>query len=74
MSAPSATRRDRNALGKRLRKWFGANRGTHWSVAGSIAVIIFGVYLIYNNHDSNLKTVPSNPAVAGTPTPMAPGR
>jgi hypothetical protein len=74
MSAPSVTQRDKNTLGKRLHKWFGANRGTHWSIAGSIAVIIFGVYLIYNNHDSNPVTAPTNAATAQAPIPMAPDR
>jgi hypothetical protein len=34
-----------------LNKWFGTNRGTHWTVAGSIAVIIIGSYLIYNGRE-----------------------
>jgi hypothetical protein len=30
-----------------LHKWLGGNRGTHWTVAGIVAVIVLGSYLIY---------------------------
>ena len=36
-----------------LQKWFGANRGTHWKIASSVVVIIFGSYLIYNSRSTN---------------------
>jgi hypothetical protein len=29
-----------------LHKWLGPNGGTHWTVAGSVAVIVVGGYLI----------------------------
>jgi len=73
MSAHSVIRHDRNKLGKWFHKWFGTNRGTHWSIAGSVAVIIFGSYLIYNSHDSNPTTTPNIPAAERTPAPMTPG-
>jgi hypothetical protein len=69
MSAPSVIQHDKNML----HKWFGTNRGTHWSIAGSIAVIIFSGYLIYNNRDRNPATATTIPAVAQTPAPMTPG-
>jgi hypothetical protein len=40
----------------RLKKWFGSNRGTHWSIAGSVGVIILGTYLIYSGHNGNTTT------------------
>jgi len=66
MSARSAIRHDKSTFYKWLHKWFGANRGTHWSIAGSLAVIIFGSYLIYNNHDSNRTTATTIPAADGS--------
>ena len=35
-----------------LIRWFGPNRNTHWTIAGSVAVIMLGGYLIYSNRDS----------------------
>ena len=72
MSAHSVIRRDRNRLGKWFHKWFGTNRGTHWTIAGSVAVIIFGSYLIYNSRD-NPTTTTNISAAEGTPAPMTPG-
>jgi hypothetical protein len=69
MSARRVNRHDNNML----RKWFGANRGTHWSIAGSIAVIIFGSYLIYNSRDRNPTAVTLIPAAEQTQVPVAPG-
>jgi len=68
MSARSAIRHEENTF----YKWFGANRGTHWSIAGSLAVIIFGGYLIYNYRDNNCTTATTIPATEGTPAPMTP--
>jgi hypothetical protein len=49
---------------------FGTNRGTHWTVAGAVAVIILGSYLIYSNHGSS--PTPTLGEAAGTPA-TAPG-
>jgi hypothetical protein len=54
-----------------LRKWFGPNRNTHWTIAGSVAVIMLGSYLVYSNRDSNPTGVPIY-AIAGSPPPMSP--
>jgi hypothetical protein len=70
MSAPSVIQRDKTML----HKWFGTKRGTHWRIAGSVAVIIFSGYLIYNNRGSNPTTVTTTPATEQTPAPMTPGR
>jgi hypothetical protein len=72
MTRPSGTRRGKNRLRNWFHKWFGTNRGTHWTIAGSVAVIIFGSYLVYNSRDTN----PTNIAirtVERTPAPMTPG-
>jgi hypothetical protein len=58
---------------KMLRKWFGANRGTHWTIAGSVAVIIFGSYLIYSSRGSNLTIATASPAAGRNTAPMTPG-
>jgi hypothetical protein len=62
----------KNALRKWFNKWFGAKRGTHWSIAGSVAVIIFGCYVIYNSHDSRPTTIATISA-AQPSAPMTPG-
>lgn len=59
MIAPSVLQRDKN----KLHKWFGTNRGTHWPVAGAVAVIIFGSYLIYNSRDGSHTTTSTLPAL-----------
>lgn len=69
MSASSVLRRDRN----KLRKWFGTNRGTHWTIAGSVSVIIFGSYLIYNSRDSGPTTSATLGVTGQTPVPTPPG-
>lgn len=73
MIDPSVLRHNKNKLRNWFHKWFGTNRGTHWTIAGSIAVIIFGSYLIYNSRESNLTTTASIPAAERTPVPMTPG-
>jgi hypothetical protein len=73
MIALSVLRYDKNKLRKWFHKWFGTNRGTHWTIAGSVAVIIFGSYLIYNSRDSNPTTTTIGPAAERTPSPMTPG-
>ena len=58
MTSPSATR-------------FGTNRGTHWTIAGSVAVIILGSYLIYTGHHGSSTTTLDD--AARTRAPMTPG-
>ena len=58
-----------------LRRWFGPNRNTHWTIAGSVAVIMLGAYLVYSNHDGN----PASSAISATeaappPTGQAPSK
>jgi hypothetical protein len=70
MSVRPANLHDKNTL----HKWFGANRGTHWSIAGSVAVIIFAGYLIYSNRGGgNPTTTTTIPAAERTAAPMTPG-
>jgi hypothetical protein len=71
MTATSAFRHDKKILRKWLHKWFGANRGTHWSVAGAVAVLIFASYLIYNNRDSGPTTATTIAAAGPAAAPMA---
>jgi hypothetical protein len=52
----------RSKLRKWLHKWFVTNRGTHWTIAGSVAVIIFGSYLVHNSRKSNPATIVIMPA------------
>jgi hypothetical protein len=73
MIALSVLRYDKNKLRKWLHKWVRTNRGTHWTVAGSGAVIIFGNYLVYNSRNSNPATIITIPAAERTPSPMTPG-
>jgi hypothetical protein len=75
MSARSVIQLDMKMLHKWFYKWFGTNRGTHWSIAGSVAVIIFGSYLIYyNSDDRNPTTVTAAPAAQEITAPVTPGR
>jgi hypothetical protein len=73
MSATSAFRHDKKILRKWFRKWFGANRGTHWSVAGAVAVLIFASYLIYNDHDNGPTTAATIAVAVPAVVPTAPG-
>ena len=73
MPARSAPRNDKNELRKWFHKWFGTNRGTHWTIAGSVAVIIFGSYLVYNGRNSNPATIIIIPAAERTTSPIASG-
>jgi hypothetical protein len=56
-----------------LHKWFGPNRGTHWSIAGSVGVIILGSYLVYSSQKAatTIIVVEQSPA-ATTPASPAP--
>ena len=67
MVGPSDIRSDKNTV----QKWLGPNRGTHWSVAGAVAVIMLGGYLIYSIRDSNHTIAPPS-ATVQTPATMAP--
>jgi hypothetical protein len=69
MDNPLVIRHDKNILHKWAGKWFGANRGTHWTIAGSVAVIILGGYVIYNNRDSNPANGSAIPTAERTPVP-----
>jgi hypothetical protein len=72
MTATSAFRHDKKKLRKCLHKWFGANRGTHWSVAGAVAVLIFASYLIYNNRDGGPATATTIAAAGQVAAPTTP--
>jgi hypothetical protein len=56
-----------------LHNWFGPNRGTHWSIAGSVAVIILGSYLVYSSQKAatTIIVVEQTPT-ATIPAPPAP--
>ena len=47
-----------------LIRWFGPNRNTHWTIAGSVAVILLGGYLVLSNRDGN----PTSTAISATET------
>ena len=69
MVSRSDIQRDKNAS----HGWFGTNGGTHWTVAGSVAVIVFGSYLIYNNRDHNPTGLTAVPIAAEqAQAPIAP--
>ena len=70
MNARPVIRRDKHALRKWLHKWFGANRGTHWTIAGSVAVVILGSYLVYSGRDSARAPGAASPAVELTRVPI----
>jgi hypothetical protein len=55
-----------------LHKWFGPNRTTHWTLAGSIALIILGSYLVYSMRDNTPMAVGIIPMAQQTPAPAAP--
>jgi hypothetical protein len=68
MAEPAVIRHDKSML----HKWFGPNRGTHWTIAGSVAVIMLGSYLVYSNRDQNPVTASTTSAAQQTPAPTAP--
>jgi hypothetical protein len=68
MAGHSVIRHDKSML----HKWFGPNRSTHWTIAGAVAVIILGSYLVYSNRGSNPSTAATISAAEGTPAPAAP--
>jgi hypothetical protein len=55
-----------------MHKWFGPNRGTHWVIAGSVAIILLGSYLVYSNRDTTPPIIVAIPATAQAPAPTAP--
>lgn len=63
MSAPSNIQHDKS----KSHKWLGTNRGTHWTVAGMVAVIIFGSYFIYSIRNNSATTTATAPAATRTP-------
>ena len=69
MGGPSTIRHDKSWL----HKWLGPNQGTHWAVAGAVAVIMLGSYLVYsNNSDSNRTAATPIAAAEHAAAPMAP--
>jgi hypothetical protein len=54
-----------------FQKWFGPNRNTHWSIAGAVAVIVLGGYLIYSNREVAPTIVVPMTAVEQPPPPTA---
>jgi hypothetical protein len=69
MSGPSTIGHDKSWL----HKWLGPHQGTHWAVAGAVAVILLGSYLVYsNNSDSNRTAATAISAADQTATPLAP--
>ena len=68
MTEPSGIRHDKSLL----HKWFGPNRGTHWTIAGSVAVIMLGSYLVYSNREANPAAAGAISAAQGTSAPTAP--
>jgi hypothetical protein len=51
-----------------LIRWFGPNRNTHWTIAGSVAVILLGGYLVYSNRDGS----PGSTAISTAETTLYP--
>jgi hypothetical protein len=69
MGGPSIIRHDKSWLDK----WFGPNQGTHWSVAGAVAVILLGSYLVYSNNSDSTRTAATPVSAAEqTAAPTAP--
>ena len=69
MAEPSVIRHDKSWL----HKWLGPNQSTHWAVAGAVAVIMLGSYLVYsNNSDSNRTAGTPIAAAEHTAAPMVP--
>lgn len=63
MNGPRVIHHDKTML----HKWFATNRGTHWSIAGAVAVIILGSYLVYSNSQP-VPPIHTSSAAAGPPT------
>ena len=67
MTGPSVIEHDKSML----HKWFGMNRGTHWTIAGSVAVIMLGSYLVYSYRDTSPTTATGISAAERTSPPAA---
>ena len=65
MTGPSSVQQTKNTL----RKWFGPNNGTHWTIAGSVAVIMLGGYLVYSIREGSPTTAVTFSASERTPAP-----
>jgi hypothetical protein len=74
MNSAPVIHNDKNMPHKPPGKSFGTNRGTHWTVACSVTVIILGSYLIYCSRDSNPRLAGATPAVEQTPVPASPAQ
>ena len=55
MTGLSVVQRDKNFI----RKWFGGNHGSHWTVAGIVAVTVFGSYFIYRMSATQQTSAPA---------------
>ncbi len=65
MANPSGVQQTKNTL----LKWFGPNSGTHWTIAGSVAVIMLGSYLVYSIRDGSPANAVTFSAPEQTPAP-----
>ena len=70
MAGPSVIRHHNSWL----HKWLGPNQGTHWSVAGAVAVIMLGIYLIYSNSGDRSRTADAPISAAEQISPTAPAQ
>jgi len=68
MTGPPVTQHDQEMS----RRWFGTNRGTHWTVGGSVMAIILGGYFIYSNRDSTRAVGDAAAAIEQAPIPPSP--
>jgi hypothetical protein len=69
MGEPSTIGHDKSWL----HKWLGPNQTTHWAVAGAVAVILLGSYLVYSNNSDSNRTANTPISAAEQPAaPMAP--
>jgi hypothetical protein len=55
-----------------LHKWFGPNPSTHWTIAGSVAVIMLGSYLVYKPENRTAISAAERIPAAMAPAPLAP--
>ena len=54
-----------------LHKWFGPSRSTHWTIAGSAAVIILGSHLVYGPENGTTISAAERIPAAMAPAPLA---
>jgi hypothetical protein len=67
MDAPSVVPHDTSTW----QRCFETNRGTHWTVGGTVAVIIFGSYFTYNNYNRSPAAATTVPVAEQTQVPIA---